>query len=176
MAEGADEVGPNIDGTTDATMPSGPGPGPGGAQGAPPGGGPILASLAQRMRGPQVSAPGPGDNAHSMTMITSAIGMLQQALPGLPPGSPLHKDVLRAAQALSRHVPQGAPGAGVQATQLQDLLKNVVKNALLQKIMGQQKPGAGGASAPGPPGGGGPGAPPGGAPPAPMPSTPLPGA
>jgi hypothetical protein len=175
MAEdGADEIGPNIDASaTGGDAPSGPGPMPGGAPpGGPPGGGPILNALAQRMRGPQVSAPGPGDQASAQTMIMHAIGMLQAALPNLPPGSPLHKDVLNAASRLSRHVPQGAPAAGVQQTQLGDLLKNVVKNALLQRIMAQQKPqqgGGGGQSA-------GPSPLPGAMAQAPMPSTPLPGA
>lgn len=145
----------------------GPPPTPGGA-----GGGPVLAAIAGRQRGPQASAPGPGDQASSMTMLMQAIGMMQQALPGLQPGTPIQQDALKAIQRLSRHVPQGAPGAGVQRTHLEDLLRNVVKNALLQRIMGQQQQ----------QGGGGPGQPAGPSPlpgamaQAPMPSTPLPGA
>lgn len=178
FTDGADATGPSIDGTAgnDAgAAPSGPGPGAGGQPpGAPPaGGGPILASLARRMKGPQVSAPGPGDHASSMTMVTNALGMLNAAIPGLPTGSPIYKDVLKAAQSLSRHIGQTTPTAGVQATQLQDLLKNIVKNAMLQRIMGQQK------QVPGQSGGDQPSAPspiPGAAAQAPMPSTPLPGA
>jgi hypothetical protein len=49
---------------------------------------------------------------------------------------------------------------------MQDLLRNVMKNALMQRIMSQQGGGGGPSGA----GGGG------GQPPAPMPSTPLPGA
>jgi len=129
-----------------------------------------MAAMARARGGPQVSAPGAGDQAHSITMLMQAVAMIQQALPGLPPGSPMHRDALQAATRLSRHANQGAPGAGVQQTQLQDLLRNVMKNALLQRIMNQKggaggPPGAGGA----PPGGGGGGE-------APMPSTPLPGA
>lgn len=175
FTDGADAVGPNIDGTAGTGQgPSGPGPGAGGQPGgAPQGGGPILAALARRMQGPQVSAPGPGDNASSMTMVMNAIGMLNQAIPGLQPGSPIYKDVLKAAQALSRHAPQGTPTAGVQATQLQDLLRNIMKNAMLQRIMAQQRgqPGAGGGDQPA-----GPSPLPGAASQAPMPSTPLPGA
>jgi hypothetical protein len=118
-----------------------------------------------------VSAPGPGDTAHSMTLIMQAVGMIQQALPGLPQGSPIHKDALSAATRLSRHANQGQPTAGVQQTQLQDLLRNVVRNALLQRIMGQsgnQGPPQAGPSAPSPMGAAS------AAPP--MPSTPLPGA
>jgi hypothetical protein len=105
-----------------------------------------------------------------MTMVMNAMGMLQQALPGLAPGSPIHRDTLKALQSLSRHVgQQGATTSGVQQTQLQDMLRNTIRNALLQKIMQQQaaaKAGQeGGPAGPTPPGGA-----------APMPSTPLPGA
>jgi hypothetical protein len=167
-AGGADGVGPGLGGAGGGT-PSGPGPQP---QGMPQGGGPMINAIMRRQQGPQPSAPGPGDAASSMTMIMQAIAMLQQALPGLPPGSPAHKDVLKAAQALSRHAPQGAPGAGVQQTQLQDLLKNVIKSALLQRVMANQGGGPGGGGGRG----GGASPLPGASVPAPMPSTPLPGA
>lgn len=170
---GADDIGPNVDGTAQGP-PSGPGPG---AQGGPPGGGgPILASLARRMRGPQTSAPGPGDQASSMTMVMNAIGMLNQAIAGLNPATPIYQDVLKAAQRLSKHVPQSTPTSGVQATQLQDLLRNVVRNALLQRIMGQQSQKGGGQGGPNPDQPAGPSPLPGAAAQAPMPSTPLPGA
>jgi hypothetical protein len=116
-----------------------------------------------------------------MTMIMQAVAMLQQALPGFPPGSPMHKDVLNAVSRLSRHASQGQPTAGIQQTQLQDMLRNSIRNALLQRIMSQGGPGGpggpGGAGG-GPmstPVGGGQGGPQPGAP-APMPSTPMPGA
>jgi hypothetical protein len=64
---------------------------------------------------------------------------------------------------LSRHIPQGQPTVGLQQTQLMDLVRNVARNAMMSKIMGQQQPAAGGpAQQAGP------------TPPAP--STPLPGA
>jgi hypothetical protein len=109
-------------------------------------------------------------------MLMQAIGLMQQALPGLQPGTPIQQDALKAVQRLSKHVPQGSPGAGVQRTQLEDLLRNIVKNALLQRIMsqmsgkGQQQQGGG----PGQPAG--PSPLPGAMAQAPMPSTPLPGA
>jgi hypothetical protein len=99
-----------------------------------------------------------------MTQVQNALGMLQQALSGLQPGTPVHRDVLRALQSLSRHMAQGAPTAGVQQTQLKDMLRAVARNALLSNIMGQQQQG------------GGQGAPSGAMAQAPMPSTPLPGA
>lgn len=105
-------------------------------------------------------------------MIMQAIGMMQQALPGLMPGTPVHKDVLKAVSTISRHIPAGAPSAGVQQNQLKDLLQSVVKNALLSRIMGQQRAGPG----PGPGGEAGPSPIAGASATPPMPSTPLPGA
>jgi hypothetical protein len=147
-------------GAAGAAPPS-PAPAPGNAPG---GGGPVLAALARRQQGPQPSAPGPGDQASSLTMLQNALGMMQSALSGLQPGTPVHRDVLRALQSLSRHMAQGQPTVGVQQTQLQDMLRGLLRNALLSKVMGQQGQQ------------GGPGGPAGAMPQAPMPSTPLPGA
>lgn len=166
--EGADVVGPGADATAGGP-PAGPPPGAGPPGPPGGGGGPIVAALAQRQGKPGVSAPGPGDTASAMTMLMQAVGMIQQALPGLPPGSPMHKDALRAVTTLSRHANQGQPTAGVQLTQMQDLLRNITKSGLLQHIMGRMGQAGGGGGPPGgPPGGGGA--------PAPMPSTPMPGA
>ena len=172
MANGAGTAGPpTMDDTTSGPESSGQGPpAPGGP---PPGGGPMLAAMARSRQGPQVSAPGGGDTANSMTMIMNAISMIQQALPGLPAGSQIHRDVVRAISSLSRHAQQASQtSAGVQKTQLQDMLRSTLRNALLHQIMGQQQGGQGGGPGGGP--GGPPGGGPGGAPP--MPSTPLPGA
>jgi len=128
----------------------------------PPQGGGALPFLQQ---GPQPSAPGPGDQANSMNLISTAIGLLQKAQAGFPPGSPQHKDVVRAVQSLSRHMAQGQPAAGVQRTQIMDLLQQLSRSPLLAKIMQGMSGNQGGDQ-------GGP-APPS---PAPMPSTPLPGA
>ena len=158
--QGADDSAPSP-GAPAATPPPG-NAGPGG-----PGGNPILAAMAHRQQGPKVSAPGPGDQASSIIMVQNALAMLNQSLAGLQPGTPVHRDVMRAVQSLGRHTAQGAPTAGVQQTQAQDMLRNIVRNALMAKIMGQQQQGAGASDQGGP-------APP--MPQAPMPSTPLPGA
>lgn len=163
MADPADVAGGPQSADSPGAGPPGGAPG-GGPPGGPPGGGPVLAALARRQQGPQVSAPGPGDQASAISQIQNALGIMQQALPSLQPGSPVHRDVLRALQSLSRHISQGSPTAGVQQTQLKDMLRNVARNALLSNIMGQQQQG------------GGQGGPPGAMPEAPMPSTPLPGA
>jgi hypothetical protein len=121
--------------------------------------------------GPQVSAPGPGNMADSGMLLQQAIQLIQQAALGLQPGSPLHRDALRAASQLSRHLGGGAgmgPAVGVQKTMIGDQLRRTVQNQLLQRLFGQQKQGGGGQ-------GGGQQPQMGGAPQAPMPSTPLPG-
>lgn len=107
-----------------------------------------------------------------MTMLQNGIALIQQALPSLPQGSPIHTSALRAVQQVSRHLGQGQPTAGVQQTQLRDLLQSTIRNALLQKIMqqGQQQGGQdqGGPAGQSPI--------PGAMAQAPMPTTPLPGA
>jgi len=106
-----------------------------------------------------MSAPGPGDSANAMNKMLQAVQMIQQAAMGLPPGSPLHRDALKAASSLSRHLPQGAPTQGVQLTGIKDLIRQIGQSGFLQNIM-QQRAGPG----------------PGAQQQAPMPSTPLPGA
>jgi hypothetical protein len=144
-------------------QPPGGGAPPGGAPGGPPQPGGILAAMARGNQGPQISAPGPGNQADSMNLLQQAIGLIQQAAMGLQPGSPLHRDALQSASRLSRHLGGAAgmaPGAGIQKTQLGDQLRRTVQQMMLQRIMAQKGQGGGA---------------PGGKPPAPMPSTPLPG-
>jgi hypothetical protein len=120
---------------------------------------------------PPVSAPGPGNMAQGLMQLKSAVDLIQQALPMLAAGSQQHRDAVQAVSRLSRHLPQGAPTAGAQQTQIMDLLRSTMRNALMQKLM-SQRGGQGGP--PGTPDGGGGAQPPGDQPPAP--STPLPGA
>ena len=146
--------------------PSGAPSGPAISQPQPPQGEPgNLAAFARSKMGPQVSAPGPGNQANSMNLLMQAIQTLKQAGLGMPPGNKVHTDIYKAISQLSRHIggPAGmGPAAGIQKTMLGDQLRQTVQNALLSRIMGQQgqggKPGQGGS------------------PQAPMPSTPLPGA
>jgi len=86
-----------------------------------------------------------------MSKVREAIGILQQALPELPPGSDPHKAVLNAISSISKYVGPSAAVPGVQQTALRDLQQNAGKNAMLQQVMSS----LGGANA------GGGGAPPG---------------
>src|ERR1700729_3629866 len=143
----------------------GPPPDPtGGAMGGAPGGGapptppqgpgPGLISAARSRMGPQVSAPGPGNQADSMAKVIQAINLLKLAGLGLQPGDRLHTDVYNTINRLSRHlggVAGMAPAAGVQKTMLGDQMKDTIKNMLLSRIMGgQQGPGGAGGGGPGP--------------------------
>ena len=161
------DVDPSAGPPPDGSAPTPP-TGPQDPSAPPGGGGPVLAALARSRQGAQVSAPGMGNMAQGLMQLKTAVDMLQTALPNLMAGSQQHKDVLNALSRLTRHLPQGAPTAGVQQTQLMDLLRNTVRNALMQKLMGQRGQPPGGPTPGGPPGGCG------GEPPAT--STPLPGA
>ena len=139
------------------------GPPPPDPSGAPPpqaqGPGPGLIAQARNRMGPQMSAPGPGNQANSMAQIIQAINLLKMAGLGLQPGDKLHSDVYNTIQRLSKHLgglAGMAPAAGVQKTMLGDQMRDTVKQMLLSRVLGaQQQKGA-----PGQP---------------PMPSTPLPG-
>lgn len=126
-------------------------------QDGPDDNGGLLSALQQQQQGPAPSAPGEGTQANAMMLLQNAIQMIQKAAMGLPAGSPMHRDATRAVGSLSRHLSQGQPTAGVQQTQLSDLLRMVAKSGLLQMLRGQGGDQNGDAGQ------------------APMPSTPLPG-
>jgi hypothetical protein len=111
--------------------------------------------------GPQVSAPGLGNQADAHNKIMQAINLLKMAGLGLPPGDKLHGDVYKVISQLSKHMGgAGAmgPAAGIQKTMIGDQMRDTIKQQLLARLIGQR------------------GSQPPGAPPdAPMPSTPLPG-
>ena len=136
----------NIDVAADDNQALGPPPPPGGGDapgGANPtaGGGPVLAALTAQRQGPQMSAPGPGNQADAMMKVKAGMEMIQSALPGLGVGTPVHTAALRALQQLSRHMASGSPTAGVQSTMLQDLLRRTMQSGLMQKVAGQRASG-----------------------------------
>lgn len=125
--------------------------------------------LGRQQNSPPVTAPGPGNMAQGTLLMTQAHGLLTQALQNFPAGTPQWKDVHKSLGIIAKHMEQSPPAAGVQQTQLGDMLRNVVRNALLQRIMQSRSQSAGGKNGPG----GDPGSAMAGAP---SPSTPLPGA
>jgi hypothetical protein len=124
-----------------------------------------MAAFARSRMGPQISAPGPGNQADALNQIILAINILKQAGMGLTPGDKLHSDVYNTIQRLSKHLGGAGglgPAVGVQKTMLGDQMKRTIQNQLLSRVQAMIS------------GKGGPGqAQPGGPPP--MPSTPLPG-
>jgi hypothetical protein len=118
--------------------PTGPPAGDPNNAGPPGGGGPILAALSQQRNQPQVSAPGPGNQADAMMKVKSALDLLGNALPSLGAGTPIYTATLNAMRQLSKHVAEGAPTAGVQQTMLQDLLRGTIQRALFSRMMGQR--------------------------------------
>ena len=129
-----------------------------------PRGGPILAALQRQARGPQASAPGPGNMADSLGKLKIAIDLMQMSLNGFEPGSKQYKDILSALDALTEHLPETGNQSGLEQTHLVDLLRRAKQNPVLQAISGllsggRQRGGQGGQG-----------------PQPPMPSTPLPGA
>jgi hypothetical protein len=98
--------------------------------------------------------------ADGMEAVRTVIGLLQGALNNFQTGSKQHMDILTALRTLSRHTSQGDSSAGVEQTQMGDIIRNIRRASMLQKIMQSQQQGQ--------PGGGG-------QPAAPMPSAPMPG-
>jgi len=120
-----------------------------------------MAAFARSRMGPQISAPGLGNQADAMNKVVQAINLLKMAGLGLPPGDKMHSDIYKTIDRLSKHVGgAGAMGpmAGVQKTMIGDQMRDTIKQQLLARLLGQR-----GQSPPGAP------------PDAPMPSTPLPG-
>jgi hypothetical protein len=106
--------------------------------------------------------------AQGLMALKQGYSLIEGALPSLD--GEAKKAALRALSVLNRHLPQGAPSAGVQQTQIGDLMRNTMRNSLLQRLMGQgQGQGQRGGQGPG-------SATPGLPTPPPMPITPMPGA
>lgn len=144
--------------------PAGPPPGAGGPPGLPGGGPPggVMAALQQQGgQSPGPTAPGPGDQGDALMKVKMAMEAITQAMPGLGAGTPAYTEAARFLARMGRHLPQGAPTAGVQKTFHKDMGRQMAKNWLMQQVMANQ---------------GGGGGPPGGDQGNPMPSTPMPGA
>ena len=126
--------------------PPSPGVGVGTAPGQPPFGSSPM----------QMPTPDRGSQAAALAEVSSAVKLLEKALPSLGASSPTGKDVMGCIQKLAKHVPPGSIDKGVESNSLQSLMmqgkqENPMLNVL--RAMGQ---------------GGQAGAPPG-APPAPPP-------
>lgn len=131
--------------------------------GAPPGGGgqpPGMPSAARPNIGPVTpSQPMAGNAAAAMNDLRNAAKILEKALPSIPMGSPLHTDILKITQQLTKHLQPGDGNDGLELQSLLQMARQSAQNsptAALNRLMGG---GAGGApgGAPGMPAGGPPG-------------------
>ena len=121
---------------------------PPGAPGAPGGTGPATASHGM-----------PGNQAHSLDKLTTAMKALQSALDGIPMGSGLHNEIITAISKIGKHLPQGGQGGDPSG-----MLQQLALMAREAKAQPNQQAALAGLM-----GGGGGGAPPPGAPPMPPP-------
>lgn len=124
-------------------------------------GGPLLAALQRSARGPQVSAPGPGNMAAGLGQLKIAVDMMQTALQGFEPESKPYVDISNALDKLTPYLPQMGNQSQLERTHIMDILQKAKQNPVLQALSNL----IGGGGAPEPQG-----------PQPPMPSTPLPGA
>lgn len=108
----------------------------------PPGLAPQPANLGG-LSAPQGNA---GNAASGMLKVRQAIKMLEDALPAIPMGSPLHDKMLSAVKGLLDAMPDEDPSmAGPQQTNLLELLKATQQNApmaMLARLGGGGPPGA----------------------------------
>ena len=108
----------------------------------------MLAMLARQRQQPNVSAPGPGNFADSITRVSSVIPILQQAAMGFQPGSREWKIVHQAVGQLGKIGQSGQPGVGVQKTFLQDALMATLRNQILPAMLQSRRQSGPGAPAP----------------------------
>ena len=84
----------------------------------------------------------PGNAAGAVAKIRQAIELMQDALPSVPLGSDLHKEVLGAITKLAKHASAGDASPGIQQTAGKTLMQTQQHEAHFQALMhalGQQK-------------------------------------
>ena len=93
----------------------------------------------------------PGNTQNGLTKIKTAVEMLQQALPSIPMGTPLHQDILDVTKKLAKHL--GDAKGGNESNQMQALLAAIkqTQQQAPQNAMARMFPQQG---APATPGGG----------------------
>src|SRR5208282_3403414 len=82
---------------------------------------------AQPPGGIGIATPGNqmGNQAGALGKVRNALQMLQEALPGLPMGQPIHTDVLAAVKNLSKHMEQHTTGGATQGPDIQALMQSL---------------------------------------------------
>ena len=91
-----------------------------------------------------------------MEKIQTALKLMEQALPDIPMGTPIHTEILQAAQKFAKHLGEAGGNAGSEMQTLLNLARQSAQGqpmAALSRLMGPQ--GGPPATQPPPPGGGG---------------------
>ena len=77
----------------------------------------------------QMPTPDRGGQAAALALVSTAVRILERALPQLGAGSDPGKDVMKALQNLTKHVPQGATSPGVENSAMQQMMLQGKQNA-----------------------------------------------
>lgn len=88
----------------------------------------------------------PGNTQAALTKVRNALQMLEQALPDVPMGMPMHNDILSAVKNLSKHLAEGAENKGLDIQSLIQATKQTQQGApmaAMQRMFAQQGSGAG---------------------------------
>lgn len=96
--------------------------------GAPPAS-PALAAAKPNLGGPTAPQGNAGNAMAGLGKIKVALQALQDALPSIPMGSPLHTDVLSVAKTLSKHVDQEGQQGGPPVQSLLQMMQQMKQNA-----------------------------------------------
>lgn len=100
----------------------------------------------------QMPTPDRGGQAAALALVSTAVRILERALPQLGAGSDPGKDVMKALQNLTKHVPPGATSPGVENSAMQQMMLAGKQEQPQQQVlaaMGQgQAPMPGGAPPP----------------------------
>lgn len=103
---------------------------------------PALAAAKPNLGGATAPQANQGNAMAALGKIKVAIQAMQDALPSIPMGSPLHTDVLKCAQSLSKHMDQQQQQEGVPVQALAQMAQQAKQaqpmNALAR--MGAQQP------------------------------------
>jgi len=92
-----------------------------------------------------------GAGAQAVAAVKMALEALQKALPGLPMGSELHTEVLKAVGGIAKHLEQSQGDAGSVLQQLSAMAKQAQADPQRAAMLRALSPQPGGAPPPAPP-------------------------
>jgi hypothetical protein len=90
---------------------------------------PALATAKPNLGGPTAPQGNAGNAMAGLGKIKVALQALQDALPSIPMGSPLHTDVLSVAKTLSKHVDQEGQQGGPPVQSMLQMIQQMKQNA-----------------------------------------------